>query len=75
MDFTVYEAETKALISCVFVFPYMQKSIFFMTWRISLKVPVKLHKDLVGSEVIVQKNTDDTSRNVRFVEKLVLIVM
>ena len=22
MDFTVYEAETKALISCVFVFPY-----------------------------------------------------
>ena len=36
---------------------------------ISLKVPVKLHKDLVGSEVIVQKNTDDSSRNVRYIEK------
>ena len=52
-----------------------QYTDFVMLSFISLKVPVKLHKDLVGSDVIVQKNTDDTSRNVRFVEKLVLIVM
>ena len=47
----------------------MQNSGFLMTQLISLKVPVKLHKDLVGSEVKVQKNSDDTSKNVRFVKK------
>ena len=48
-----------------------QDTDFVMLRFISLKVPVKLHKDLVGSDVIVQKYSDDTSRNVRYVKNLV----